>query len=365
MNIALISLYLFVALTHADQNKLPQKFSDIDVQQRCTPKSQEKKLGPTRDQGGTQWCFAYSAADLLTHEMGLGPKKQVSALWTGALYDGTSMSEFDRLYARNWKNRGADVPNDIYTEAFKVRQAMAVRNKENKSRLQESTGGFVENSLEIALAQEKICLTSDVAKYENDMLDPSATLSVIENQLAKRKSKKAEECQTKSNKIAESNRNDLANVAMSLIEDQKNFLQSRCSHKMKEKKVYSVKEEFYRKPDDPMDPEYREEALATINQVLNNNKILAMAYQSRVITAKDSGPHALHSSTIVGRKVINGKCFYQVRNSWGPSCDGYKKDATVQCEHGGAIFVEENALMENIMGIQYLEGAASPRVERK
>ncbi len=356
MQIILFLIYTFITFANAEDNNTASKFSEIDIQKRCSPKSQEKKIGLTRDQGGTSWCFAYSAADLLTHELGLGPKKQVSALWTGALYDGTSMSEFDRLYARNWKSRGSEVPNDIYTEAFKIRQAMAVRNKNNKSRLQESTGGFVENALEIALAQDKICLTSDLAKYENDMLDPSATLSVIEYKLEKEQNRKKSECDTLQKNTTDTNRGDLADVAMSIIEDQKNFLKSQCSHQVKKQKVYSVKEEFYRKPEEEMDPEYREEALALINHILNNDKILAMAYQSRVITAKDSGPHALHSSSIIGRKIINGKCFYQVRNSWGPSCDGYKKDETVRCEHGGSIYVEEDALLKNLMGIQYLEG---------
>lgn len=359
MNVTPFILSIFINWAHANETTVATKFRDTNVAQRCTTKSQEKKIGATRDQGSTQWCFAYSAADLLTHELGLGPKKQVSALWTGAMYDGTSMSEFDRLYARNWKNRGSDVPDDAYTEAFKVRQAMAVRNRENKSRLQESTGGFVENALEIAIAQDKICLTSDLGKYESKMLDPVATLAVIEYKMSKEKSKKIDECKSEGKNTAETNRSDLADVAMSIIEEQKNYLKDRCSHQLKTKKNYSVKEEFYRNPEQPMSPEYREEALTTINNVLNNDKILAMAYQSRVITAKDSGPHALHSSTIIGRKLINGKCFYQVRNSWGPSCNGYKKDPTVRCEHGGSIYVEENALMENIMGIQYLQEAGT------
>lgn len=355
MQIILFLIYTFFTFANAEDINTATTFSDIDIQKRCSTKSQEKKLGPTRDQGGTSWCFAYSAADLLTHELGLGPKKQVSALWTGALYDGTSMTEFDRLHARNWKSRGSEIPNDIYTKAFKIRQAMAVRNSENKSRLQDSTGGFVENSLEIALAQDKICLSSDLAKYENDLLDPSATLTVIEHKINKEKTKKTGECETIGKNQTEANRNDLADVAMSLIEEQKNFFKSRCTQKMKLKKMYSVEEEFYRKPEEEMTPEYRDAALTTINHVLDNNKILAMAYQSRVITAKDSGPHALHSSLIIGRKIIDGKCFYQVRNSWGPSCDGYKEDETVRCEHGGAIYVEEDALMKNIMGIQYLK----------
>lgn len=353
----MINVILAFALefAFANDNNAQTKYSDISLQQRCSTKSQEKKVGAVRDQGDTSWCFAHSAADLLTHEMGLGPRKQVSALWVGALYDGTSMTEFDRLLARNWTRRGSVVPDDEYTAAFKVRQAMAVRNQENKSRLQDSTGGFVENSLEIALGQDKMCLVSDLAKYENSVVDPSATLTVIEHRLAKQKKKKQDECQPRGDQSAESNRNDLVNVAFSLVEEQKDFLKSRCSEKMRKKKVYSVKEAFYRGPDEEMEPEEREEALATINEVLDRNKIFAMAYQSRVITAKDSGPHALHSSSVIGRKMMNGKCFYQVRNSWGPDCSPYKKDESVHCEHGGSIYVEESALLDNMMGIQYLD----------
>ena len=46
--------------------------------QRCSKKDFSKQLGPIRTQGVGN-CYAYQAADLLTHKLKLKPPEQVSA----------------------------------------------------------------------------------------------------------------------------------------------------------------------------------------------------------------------------------------------------------------------------------------------
>jgi len=60
----------------------------------CTPVDLRNKLGPLRDQGKTGWCFAYTAADLLTAKLG----KEVSAIGVAISTKTDSIySFFDKL----------------------------------------------------------------------------------------------------------------------------------------------------------------------------------------------------------------------------------------------------------------------------
>lgn len=67
------------------------------------------------------------------------------------------------------------------------------------------------------------------------------------------------------------------------------------------------------------------------------------------INIKDCG---MHESVVIGRKKINGKCHYKIRNSWGTHAS-YHKDW--QNNRDGNVWVDEDTLTHNMGSMSYLE----------
>lgn len=100
----------------------------------------------------------------------------------------------------------------------------------------------------------------------------------------------------------------------------------------------------------------------TIDQLLDQNQIAGINYYPSFMVKDDDDKHARHGSSIVGREFRDGQCWYMVRNSWGPSCDGYvtkiaPKDPKpdIDCKNGGEIWIREDQLLPNVYGITYIE----------
>lgn len=60
----------------------------------------------------------------------------------------------------------------------------------------------------------------------------------------------------------------------------------------------------------------------------------------------------LHESVVIGRKKVGDKCFFKIRNSWGKYFYSHKDWIN---EDDGNVWVEENALTNNMGSISYLE----------
>lgn len=67
------------------------------------------------------------------------------------------------------------------------------------------------------------------------------------------------------------------------------------------------------------------------------------------INVKDCG---LHESVVIGRKIIDGKCHFKIRNSWGKFVD-YHPDW--RNNYDGNVWVDEDTLTSNMGSISYLE----------
>jgi hypothetical protein len=73
----------------------------------------------------------------------------------------------------------------------------------------------------------------------------------------------------------------------------------------------------------------------------------------KVPKSKDCGPHA---SVIIGKKKIEGKCNYLIRNTWGSRCDGYDWSCKMNA-YGEAVgvWVPEDALFSNLMSYTFFD----------
>ena len=340
-----------------------KKYSQVPVADRCKTVSQEKKMGAAFDQGSLGWCYGYVAADLYSFELNLPPKSRVSPLWMSATHQLTDRDEIKEAYFNNVVNR-QDIASLLieynikhknnekdedgkYKNSYQLTSAEVLSLRQNsmasknKTALSESAGGLIRNALEISMSQNRVCTTTDLKNFEN--LKPSTAAWVIE------KSSKGINCNHKSN--LENNLIDIVEIKKAAVKAQKDFINSRCSlpnPKYNRKKVvdlnYSV--------ENPMPSEKRKQALYDMNESLDKNSIFGISYRAKLISKFDPGQHDYHASTVIGRKLIDNKCFYQIRNSWGPGCDQYKDDnANIKCEHGGSIYVEEDELIDHLNGI--------------
>lgn len=58
----------------------------------------------------------------------------------------------------------------------------------------------------------------------------------------------------------------------------------------------------------------------TIDKALDNKRPLGIAYNVGNVLKEPKISSGAHASVISGRKLINNECFYQIRNSWGEDC---------------------------------------------
>ena len=88
-------------------------------------------------------------------------------------------------------------------------------------------------------------------------------------------------------------------------------------------------------------------ARAEIDRLLDSGKVAAIAYDFFDLypaDAKQPGSHGDHSSVVVARRLLDGRCHYFVRNHFGPTC-GYRPEYEDRCEKGnGGVWVTMDAL---------------------
>lgn len=382
MNIKIIALIITLFEASADivldlplQNKSPS----LLAQERCTSISQEARLGPVRNQGRTGWCYGYTAADMIGFALNLPPEKQVSAIAVSSNYASTSWREIDQIYADNLKKRDDPLRDfrlvNIDDRGNVTSARIAIRDKlENQqagkgiaSSLNDklSQGGFVDSAFEVTMSKDKICLTDDMGQLEDGSFDPY-TANIVAEQMVL-----AQKRHCSSNKDSFSG---IVDTQTELLKAQAKFYQEKCSVNLSKKQNFRISEYNF-STYNPTDQRFsrseedKTKGLRAIDKALNNGEIIGLTYEPKSLIhtrlQAQLSDHSLHSSTIIGRKFEDGKCFYQIRNSWGPKCLQYLEDNNkVRCEHGGSIYVEENTLLDTLVGIQLIENTRPKKPQK-
>lgn len=115
----------------------------------------------------------------------------------------------------------------------------------------------------------------------------------------------------------------------------KKFVANSCQQKLNTSyKVASADEDF----------------VDTINKALNQGRIAGVGYDTKFLVSGKGGPHA---SPIVGRRMVDGKCQYLLRNSWGLSCDSYNETYRKKCS-AGYVWVDIDALADQVDEVDYI-----------
>lgn len=293
------------------------KLSQDKSQESCSPVDLRSNIiGTARHQDSVGWCYAFTAADLISHRL----KKKVSALDLALSYNDTWL-------------------NDLALFAGVYRGETDIR------------GGFTEDALEKGL-KRGLCLESSMPSSDFALSE----LKELIEQIEKRQERKKEDWCKQDFVLLQQLFPSLSEKEMQKISDfgfkstyidalRKRACKDRINMKNRPEVLNRYQLILSKKP----------ELLQIIDSALERGDLAGISYYANVLTKfdveEDRDPHA---SSIVARRfnVQTQSCEYLVRNSWGRSCEYY--DKRLKCEEGH-IWLPKHILARKAYGVVTLK----------
>jgi hypothetical protein len=307
----------------------------------CSEKDFRAELGLPREQGNSSWCYAHSAADLISQAVGqrissidiattflLGDERKLHKSKLKELREYMKAHpQFDARLHEIRKEEEAYKPDHILGSDGMVDaggmddEAIVLSNIKGLCLADHLPSG--EENLEHYLE----AIREDYILADDPVLPPGP-LGAVENDAAK----------------------IMAHAFQKWV-DQKCGKRFRVGPLLpKEVSIADNLEEFNKlvksgKIDLAVARKPLEEEL---DRVLDSGKAAAIAYESYDLyplsDQKAAITHGDHSSIVAARKMIDGKCHYFVRNHFGASC-GYRPEFENRCEReNGGVWVPLEAL---------------------
>jgi hypothetical protein len=334
-------------------------FSKAAASDSCSPIDFSQDLGPIRDQGEKDLCYADTAADMLTQKL-----RRIDVKFAQS-----QVSAVDVAY-QFYRNpiRSTFVPS---THAIYTPQELGDREiqkqQDMKARIDASPtfDNFETGYIDLAIhayrnADIGVCTEADLPSKGGL---PAELVHAVDQNFARLVRICAND------PSPESVLADLRNE----IWDQ--TIQSRCHRqKIGRQKVirstdgilgdynqdgtFTYFENKNGKRQD-LTKEVRQALRGTIDEGLNHGSIVGIDISPAFLvketeTLKLIQEHARHSLSVVSRMKINGQCYYRLRNSWGESCEKYNAKFKARCVRG-EVTVTPEELLPNMFRAQYLE----------
>ena len=297
-------------------NTIPTPRPEDPTKSNCKARDYRSKLPPTRDQDSMGWCFAFTAADLLSFKSGKGRDNPISAM-------DLSTSHFNSplVVQAIMDNIGYETPTS------------------------QTRGGWTPKVLGQAL-REGACLEKDFPSQDFLISKTYIKLKKLLAQIESYSTQTQAICQD-----CESNLDsEIASAVQAIVPNVDPDVAVRtvrsvgpdkiiyalkklaCKNKVKFpfKSVTTYRTTYTVPP--KLKPEEKEAAIAKVQEQLNNGNIVAFHYNAKVLSHDiKSGNHA---SSIVAQRwnEATNKCEFLVRNSWGRTCHYYYKG--YDCEEG-------------------------------
>ena len=244
----------------------------------CSDVNIADQLPPVRDQGKAGWCTLFSFADLLSFKM----KETISAAYLGMLLRATG--------------DGGVGFNKILT----VNQLYGFCKESTLPSTMVTSSGF-QASLEKINSSGAACSINDI-----QAIFPASAAQTIATLLQAPPSEKLL----------------VLDPAISLNQyDSKEFVNDPAAYSAlkaceSDRQTMKVKDlQFVSSEDSQKHLDLKLINLDTMDEGLNSGKPVRFGYDYYELANEGAG--GAHSSVIVGRRFINGKCEYLVRNSWG------------------------------------------------
>jgi len=270
------------------------------------------KFGPVRDQGNLGWCFAFSAADLLSHRFG----KRISAADVASTYyDG-----------------GAD---DFLTNFFGQRPSA-------------NSGGFAAEAMQKAI-KRGLCLEDRFRSEVNGRAGLARALSRIErmrNRLLMDRN-----CIDALKVFPQMQAQDVIDIAAASARADviDNLSNKNCAPRIAATNISTVSVRATSSQD-------KENLFEHINNQLTALKPIEISYNANILYSPDfhDSKLAFHSSVLVGRRFNpnSRQCEYLIRNSYGPGCEQYHD--WLKCKRGN-VWVPAANLAKGLRNVSYLK----------
>lgn len=278
----------------------------------CETRDFNDQIGPIRNQSNVGWCFANTGADLLTYahkqEISNYAENQVSAIFTALNFYRAQINggvNHDEVF-----NQGGfilDAINIIQAKGFVCPQSLdaLLMNTGYKTPLKEKFAQFklfydVYQEYKLTGSEEKKTIFFNMINNLNQQgtflssYDKQKIKSVLEQPSLEAAVMKMVDVVCENKKIPIVRKN----VFERMSRQQNEVFYNSINNKMTN----------------------TDSMLATLNKVLDHKRPIGIAYQVEKVLNEPKISSGAHASVISGRKMINGQCHYQIRNSWGPDC---------------------------------------------
>lgn len=280
-------------------------------------------LPPERKQLGSGWCYAFVAADLLSHRLR------------------TPISAAD--VAINYINHGK-------LPTFNPQKTEASANKIKKIAGATQTvyplgGGLVDEAISL-LNGRGVCLESDLSLTGAPVRVPAGDLShhfsaaiwpELQNRLT----------QVHENNFAETGSLNFQNALTSLAS------QKKCTARFSDQHFHTV---TFQRPTSESKAE-QVEFNRNLNQSLTRFRMIAIDYNSQVLSSAEQAPWAKtdHASVLIGRRFNQEKkrCEYLLRNN-EKSCADYSSEFECRRAHNH-VWVPRERILRSVSSYTYLQ----------
>jgi hypothetical protein len=290
---------------------------------------------PVRDQGSLGICFAETAAE------------ELSAV-----------------------QRKLHIPNPVEPSAMAIAAGVSAKTRKNSF----THGGDPCEALAFA-KNNGVCSSSDI---ENTNPDSGGNLAKDLNVVAAGNTKdeferlfpKPNRCETRNSLVNVSNdKSVLESVLKKSCDTEGDYklLTKNCSKEpanlQMSKKIRELPLQCHRFPDSKRTQKVKPAEYAQkLNYLLDGPNPLPpmIGFCSSILTdlSKPDAPPAPkdscggHAALVIGRREVNGKCQFLLRNSWGPECDHYPPKLQSNCEPGkGNIWIDTDTLTKNTLEV--------------
>ena len=289
----------------------------------------KKHFSTPRNQDSVGWCYAFTAADLATAELGA----PVSAMHTSAMYNrfiynsdeeriskemerAFTGSRYKEIYEGGWAQEAIDV---ISKQGWVCTEKGLPFDTQKPQLIDELIKGL--EALKIKASNDNLNAEL-VCKEVADLVDPYQIMS-----------------------------SEVEDIAKSLISQNLNLTMERFSRiacKEAIKAIPKLKITTIDKPE--LDSLLgRRKFFEQLNNNLNKGKPIAVDYSlSKII-----GQPGVHAGLITARRWKNGVCEYKMRNTWGESCASYEK--SIECiKSEGSFWVSHEIVYDSSLSYHHI-----------
>lgn len=321
---------LFFSFTVSAQSVLNQENCTSTDIRETNPKIRDnatlrEHFSTPRNQDSIGWCYAFSASDFLTAEIGVS----VSALHTSILYNSAaynsperredaenhlrSNGRFKEVYESGWPNKAI---NDVIAKGWVCSEADLPFDVDRPYDIKEMID-YLESKKHLANPYYKNALCHEV---NLKLKDYSLAFQDVEA-------------------IVDSMMNQNLNQTLEV------FAEKACKNRITDipKIDLTWVDKNRHQPQD---------FLAKINQNINSGSPVQISYQPKFVSTLSGDGY--HASMVIGRRWRNGRCEFNIRNSWGKLCATYKPG--IECNRDeGTFWMSETDLMRASAGFYQVQ----------